>query len=435
MSDIMSFFLVLNRFAQSRLSQCLGGAALLMLSLSAQANNGLNAIGYSTESLAMGGADLALAQDPSALNSNPAGLSQLGTKRLDFQLAGAYALGVSHRDNLGNDLPTGNQYILLGTSSYAQPASEKLTWGIGMFAQGGAGYEYFGLRTAFGSTDSLESHLGLLKLSAGGAYAVDSKLSLGASLGLVYGSLDQRIFPNTSDLASSFFGFGVNNAHGAGLGFKVGLQFHPNQQETWGLAYTSPTNLTLYSNDLLSNQTALGFGMVRYTDVKMSGIGLPQEIGIAYARQATPKFLWTAELNWLNWSAAMKTSTLTASQPDNPGSPDFSITSVNNWRDQYVLAIGTAYSLSDHVIWRAGYNYGRNPIPDKTLNPLLASIAEHHLTTGLGIELDKHWLTNISLQYNVLKTVNYKNTTLPLGTDAQERNEVLALYWSISRLW
>ena len=47
------------------------------ISASAPASNGLNLIGFGTESVLMGGADVAVARDTLALNTNPAGLARI----------------------------------------------------------------------------------------------------------------------------------------------------------------------------------------------------------------------------------------------------------------------------------------------------------------------------------------------------------------------
>lgn len=47
------------------------------------ATNGLSLIGFGTESVAMGGADTAVARDTTALNTNPAGLTQLSRPAFD----------------------------------------------------------------------------------------------------------------------------------------------------------------------------------------------------------------------------------------------------------------------------------------------------------------------------------------------------------------
>lgn len=53
-----------------------------------------------------------------------------------------------------------------------------------------------------------------------------------------------------------------------------------------------------------------------------------------------------------------------------------------NWEDQWVFALGAQYEINDSWTVRAGYNYGQNPVPDDTLNPLFPAIVEHHITAG-----------------------------------------------------
>jgi long-chain fatty acid transport protein len=91
-------------------------APLLVFALSGSvsASNGLNLIGFGTESAMMGGADVAVARDTTALNTNPAGLSRLRGVALDTYSAGAYAIDVGHSDALGNDVGVSNRFIPLG---------------------------------------------------------------------------------------------------------------------------------------------------------------------------------------------------------------------------------------------------------------------------------------------------------------------------------
>ena len=58
------------------------------------------------------------------------------------------------------------------------------------------------------------------------------------------------------------------------------------------------------------------------------------------------------------------------------------------WKDQTVVALGGAYLLNDALIVRAGYNYGKNPVPDSYLNALFPAIVESHYTLGFGYQLD-----------------------------------------------
>ena len=154
------------------------------------------------------------------------------------------------------------------------------------------------------------------------------------------------------------------------------------------------------------------------------------------ALQATDTLLVSAELTWLDWSRAAKRSRLRASDPDRP--TDLAVIDQHtplNWRDQYVIAIGLAYDLGGRTILRAGYNYGRNPIPDDTLSPLLPNIAEHHLTCGVGARLTDQWRMDVAFEYQLPHEVTYTNPNLPFGPDAREHQEFAALHVMVSRQW
>ena len=119
---------------------------------SVTATNGINLIGFGAESIGMGGADLAVARDTTALNTNPAGLSQISNKRLDLYLAVANALDIRHEDMFGNNQTIDNEWANIADAGYAQQVGD-FTLGIGAFAQGGIGIVYKNLKTAFGTTD------------------------------------------------------------------------------------------------------------------------------------------------------------------------------------------------------------------------------------------------------------------------------------------
>ena len=414
---------------------------LLLLTSPVEATNGLSAIGFGTESLGMGGADLAVARDTSALNTNPAGLIQIPGSRLDLDNTAVFAVNVRHRDNFGNDVGVKNSPIFLGTVGYARHLdNHPVVVGIGLFIQGGAGYEYPELNTAFGTRDELSSLFGILKLSTGVAWRASDALSLGASVALTYARLDQRVFPNTSvsnpDPTQSFFGFELQDMEGFSRGYKLGAQYKLTDRMTLGVAYTGKTKLDLEDGQLVSNFSALGLDRVTYKDVKATGLNLAQEIGLGLAIRATDKLLVSFEVNWLNWSDAVQRSTLTARNPDNPAAPPtLSITASQDWRDQTVIAAGFAYMASDKLILRGGYNYARDPIPDRNLNPVLATIGEHHLTLGMGYQLGRFWRADGAIEYSFNSAVTYTNPALPFGPEATEEDEYVAFHVRLSRQW
>jgi long-chain fatty acid transport protein len=209
-----------------------------------------------------------------------------------------------------------------------------------------------------------------------------------------------------------------------------------NERWTVGAAFTSQTPLEFHGGRLDSNQAALGLGRVRYRNVRIRGLGLPNELGLGVAWRPTRHWLASAEVSWLGWSGVMNRSTLTATAPDNPAAPSvLRSVAVNDWHDQIVLAAGVAWEPDRRWTLRAGFNHGRNPIPSRNMNPLLAVFSEDHLTLGLGYRRDAHWRFDAALEYALQGAVTYDNPALPFGPGASEKGETLTLHLMASRTW
>ena len=420
-------------------------AALLLVCLfpvPAFPGNGLNMMGFGTESVGMGGADLAVARDTTAMNTNPAGITQVPGSGLDMYGALAYPLSVVHRDRFGNDAEVSNRLIVLGSGGYTRQLGDgPVTMGIGFFAQGGAGNVFKNLATPFGTRDELSSQFRIGKVTPTVAYKVNDSLSLGVSLQVVYTDIRQKAFPETSvfdpvDPARTFFGTEVKGMDGFGYGVKLGALYKVSDRLTVGAAYTGKMSLPLRGGKVIVNMTSVGLGKVTYSDARIEGMSLPQEFGVGIAVRVVKPLLFSAEVNWIDWSGALKTSTLRASNPDNPAAPPtLALPSTLNWRDQYVFAVGAAYDLTEKAILRAGYNYGRNPIPSNTLSPLLDPIGEHTVTFGGGYSFSKRWQVNAAVEYTLKNKVTYNNPELPLGPGAEEEQEVIVVHLMLSRRW
>ena len=412
----------------------------LMPTLS-QSANGLKPIGIGAESAAMGGADIAVVRDTTALHSNPAGLALIPGGLIDAYTGGAYPLDIRHRDELGNDVETKGVSPSLGYLGFARHLEDQpLSIGFGVLGQG-AKVSYSDMRTIYGTRDNLFSQSEAASVSAGLAYGIDNRWSIGAAVTAIRVAVSQHVLPDTSFVdflvpANSFFGFRMDEVEASGTGFRFGVMYQASSTLRWGLAYASRVDLTLTGNRFVSNQTALGLGNVVYQDVRLTGLRQPREIGSGVALQMNERLLAVIELNWIEWSDAITTTTLTVSQPNNPLAPSpLTVTTNNNWRDQYVLALGFAYALDAKTVLRLGYNYGRNPVPPETLSPLLAPIGERHLTFGFGREIAGGWRVDGGLEYLFPKQIRYTNPSSPFGPDAVEKNEGLGLHLSLARRW
>jgi long-chain fatty acid transport protein len=390
----------------------------------------------------MGGADVAVARDTCALSTNPAGLSQLAGWAHDGFFAAACARDVAHADRFGNDSPVDNWAVpIAGGGISKRIDGTGITLGAGFFAQAGAGNVYNDLNTPFGGKDTLRAQFGVLKFTPGLAWQVTEQLALGAAVNVYYASLKQRVFPNTSafnpaDPAQTFFGTEIQNAWSVQIGGKIGALYKPTPTLSFGLTYSPQVKIPFDNGELVANLSALGLGSVTYRSVQLHGLALPQEIAGGVAWQATPQLLVAVEVKWFDYSRALRTQTLSASDPDNPlAPPTITNTAALDWHNQTVVAAGLSYAPDDATRLYGGVNYGRNPIPSNTLNPLLATTGELHFTAGFARQLSDLWSVSAALEYLVPKQVTYFNPQLPFGPGAQERTSYLAVLLMLSRRW
>ncbi|HOI17608.1 MAG TPA: outer membrane protein transport protein, partial [Geobacteraceae bacterium] len=185
-----------------------------------------------------------------------------------------------------------------------------------------------------------------------------------------YATLKYDFFPNT-------IGHRVKDLTSFTFSGRFGLNYQINDKWSVGATYTSESAIDFDGGELT---TASG---IKYNDVKMDGFTWPQQVEAGVAFRATPKLLLALDLSWINWSSAIKTVTVTATNPDNSAAPaSLTVPFVMKWKDQIVVAVGAEYELTDSLKVRAGYNYGNSPVSSENLSPLFPALVEHHATAG-----------------------------------------------------
>jgi long-chain fatty acid transport protein len=421
-----------------RLVAPLIAVAACLASSVTQAFNGLNLIGFGAESNQMAGADVAVARDSSALNTNPAGLAGLrGNQGFDGFGDLVHALDVAHKDQFGNDKDVSNKYLGGINAGYAQRIGNSgFSAGLGFFVQGGAGNIYKDLNTAFGTRDEISTRFDIVKFTPGLGYRVNDRWMLGVSLAAVQSHIKQKF--NAQNPNASFFGSQLGGASGTNSGLRLGAMFKATDTLTFGAAYGNKVPLRLRGGWLKANLTAVNpqLGVVTYNNAQVDGLAVPEELALGAAYRPLPPLLFSVKLSRLGWANAVKSATATATNPDNAFVPaqlqtlNFPIT--GDWKNQTVLALGLAYDLDEQTTLRGGYNYGENPVPNARLTPLFAATGEHHLTFGVVRRFREDWEVTGGIEY-LLPAKNSYNS--PLFGNAEERNTYIAFQVGIARWW
>nr|WP_320049973.1 outer membrane protein transport protein [uncultured Desulfuromonas sp.] len=392
--------------------------AVCGLSPVAWATNGMNMIGYGAVSSAMGGADLALVDNVTAMNINPAGLSGC--------CGGEISIGDSmmqprnhHQDQHGNDLLAEEQTFHLPLLAWAHPIQNTpFIFGLGFFAQGGMGLRYEEFRLPYADRvdmaqehDELSSDISYMKITPALAWhSEDRRLKLGICLQGGYATAEMNMFPHTSLAVDengdgtadfSFFGMKLKDSRALTTGLRLGFQYQWGDL-TLGGAYLTESKLTYKDGQARINYSAIGQGDVDY-DAELSGFNWPQQVGLGFSYLIGGRLKLAMDVDWINWSKAVRNIRLKLDQQENDQVPtSLTYSYPMEWHDQWVVAIGMEYRYTNNLSVRLGYNHGNNPVPAKNLFPFFPAITSDHVTTGAGFSWHK-WQIDFALEWALKK--------------------------------
>jgi long-chain fatty acid transport protein len=391
------------------------------------ATNGMNMQGYGPIAYGMGGASMAYDNGVAAVMNNPAtlGLMSPGSR---FDLAYGY-LGPNVDAKIPGDSESSD------ATTYHMPAvgyarkDGKITYGVGVFAQGGMGTQYSKKSfLAMGSGDEVGAQLGMGRLLFPIAFNASPDVSIGATIDYVWASLDLSMAATGAQLAGlvtdcsgsacaalpalaglpwvrldftdgDFMDFG-GKAQGAGFAGKIGVTWKASPVVSLGATYHTETNL----GDLEtggSTLTGAGMGELATGQIKVRDFQWPATMAVGLAWNASKDVMVVADIKKIYWSEVMKDFEMTYKSKNVAGAGgatiDFALQ--QDWDDQTVYQVGAAWKVSDPLTLRAGYNYAESQIPDDFVNPLFPAIMEQHFTVGLGYAFDKSASLDAGLAY------------------------------------
>jgi long-chain fatty acid transport protein len=370
-------------------------AALLLAALAlpppALATNGLFLVGYGAETTGRAGANLAVSDRTLALNSNPAGLSQLQGRHYSMNLS-ILAPTLESGNAINSSVDAEDRLFPLPAVAYIRsPHDSKWAWGWGLVAQGGMGATFKNQNTFFGTRDETYTEVRFVTLTPAVSYALTEDMSVGATLNAGWADASFRFFPRTSFFNSqapqnSFFGVDMKRAGGPQASLRLGWSWRARPDLSFGAIYQTRTWSNFENGDMVVNFNAhpmLG-RKVSY-DAEMKGFNFAAQAGAGVAWRPSPDWVLALDVKRYFWDSAMNTITVTAKNPSVQGAPpEIVLPFVFNWRDQWVYAVGADYRLSPSLTVRAGYNYGENPVPDATLTPLFPAITDKHASLGFA---------------------------------------------------
>lgn len=397
----------------------------LSLSTSVYATNGYLSHGYGTKSKGMAGAGSALPQDAMIVTANVAGGVWVG-QRMDigfslFQPNREYTQTASHNiDYTGPAIPFGSNPDFTGTVesendlffiphfAYSQPLDEVSSVGVALYGNGGmnTSYDYHDTAYQLGSyggaratPSDATTGVDLMQLALNLNYSrkLTDNFSVGAGMILAYQMFRAEGLSPFGAMAADGNPDNLSNQGRDGVpgwGVQLGALWQMNEQLSLGVAYQSQVDFERFKS---------------YSDLfaQNGDLNAPAfvNIGLAFKATSTLTFAFDVQQIWYSDIDALSNDMTGNLKLCMAGQTDHCLGGSNGvgfgWRDMTVYKFGAQWAMQPDLTLRAGYSYGKQPIPrDGVLfNVLAPALIEHHFTLGLTKAINKNSEINISAMY------------------------------------
>ena len=362
----------------------------------------------------------ARAQDPSTVFTNPAGMTRLEGRQL----------------LVSGQVLWGNTKFSIGSGTSPQLGSEDGGYAVGSngwFPGGGAFLSYSlspDLKLGFALTGNVGAPLEyddnwvgryyvqkttLLGVSflPSIAYKATDKLSLGASLNVMYGKYENKVAINNVNPA---FGDGQlkldDNAWGWGV--NLGVLYEIDARTRLGLTWNSQVDLDFESPAQFSNlapgiSTALGNNGLLNSSIKV-GIKIPQQLMGSVFAQVNERWAVLGSVGWQQWSKFGQVQL----GVDNAVNPT-SVTTNLDFKDTWHVAAGAQYRLSDPWLLNFGIAYDSG-FQSGNVSPLMPVNSAWRFGIGAEQRASKTFYWGMAAEYLYGGTLNTNlQSTLPVA--------------------
>jgi long-chain fatty acid transport protein len=305
----------------------------------------------------------ARAQDASTVFTNPAGMSRLEKSQVMGGLQALYG-DVKFSPNsattvTGSDGGVAVGWVPGGSLFVVQKLNQDWSIGFGSLS-------YFGLSQSFddnwvGRYYVQKSTLIGMTLTPAVSYRVNSWLSIGAGLNLMYGILDDQVAINNIGEARPDGQLKYDDQKW-GYGANLGVLVEPKPGTRFGLTYLSEVKLDFGAVPEFS-----GLGPALELALRNSGLltgsmdlgmTVPQMVMFSAYHELNEKWAVMGNLGWQNWSRFGKVDVQINSS--NPAS----LTVNSNYNDTWHVALGAQYRYSPTWTFSAGIAYDSSAVDD-----------------------------------------------------------------------
>ena len=388
----------------------LAAAALAFLVAVPALPSGFQVMTQGARASGMGLAFTAVADDPSAIFYNPAGLgwqkhfeAEIGSSFLskvkgEFDGANPYPGVGIHEDQHKTTFVVPTLYVVA-------PLTQEINFGLGIFAPYGLGYRWDNSETFTGRFISQNAVVQTIDLNPVVSFQILPSVAFAVGADYRFSGVQlERNQPAVNPFTLSV----VDVAHvklksdlqdNHGWGWNAGVMVKPIPQISLGASYRSKIKIdydgtATFTQRLTGNpvfDAVVASQLPQGSHPVQTSIDFPSSVNLGGAVSLPGAFTFALEADWTEWK---KFNELDITFPDLVGRD---LHRPTNWENSWAYRVGVEKKFSAFAV-RAGYYRDRTPQPIEDAGPILADAERNGYTFGLGYDTDR-WGVDISDVY------------------------------------
>jgi long-chain fatty acid transport protein len=364
---------------------------------------------HGAAAMAMAGAFVALANNPSAIFHNPAGIAFLEGTQISFGTTLIFPVASLSLPNWPDpayqSVNQVSQVFYPSTFYISHKISDKIVAGFGFFNPYGMGVKWpedYPLKYI-----SIRDDMKTFFFNPTLAFKVNENFSLGFGVSYIYSTLEFELVEHVEDtidltplglpvtasytmdvplvLEATGSAWGLNaGALYKGENFSIGFNWRGGFKIKFdgdlalSAALVDVTFPPLPQETKEAVETAIAGQVPSEGGALIPSFNFPHILGVGVAFNLTQSLIMSADVHYILWSTYDEFTV----EVDVPGFDDKQVE--ENWTDSFVFRGGLEYNLNERFALRAGFLYDQTPQPDETVDPILPDANRWALTGGFG---------------------------------------------------
>lgn len=350
---------------------------------------------HGSKAMSLGGAFAGLANDPTAIYFNPAGITQL---------TGTHILGgttlIFPSSTFRGPSPSISETEM--ESQVFNPIhfdvthqfSEEFYLGFGVGNNYGLGTKWD--ENWVGRFVAVETEIRTFFFNLVAAYQINDQISVALGYNYAYGDVTIARRLNLSPFNSE--AYLTLDGTGSGSGVTLGLLYKPLKDLNLGLSYRSRVKIS-FDGDATPSQAPAQFeGRIPNGSIS-APLTTPDNVTLGLAYTGLKDLTFTADYQFVAWTTYDKLEVKFNDFIDTETNAPLVNSSTRDYENGFIARFGVEYNYDKELSLRGGLFYDDNPVKDERLDPTLPDADRLGFNFGVGYKLTNNLMLEAAYMF------------------------------------